>query len=113
MRTNFDVSSIALRFAIGGGAMKYNINVIKSVWRRVRKPNRATLDAVSSKNAVYTEVFSETDILAEQTDLTMVANLNKAGWGWLCRSPGFSRANSLQLLTNMATKSVSLAAGRM
>jgi hypothetical protein len=26
--------------------MKYNINAIKSVWRRVRKPSRATLDKV-------------------------------------------------------------------
>lgn len=52
--------------------MKYNINVIKSVWRRLRKPSRATLDAICSKDAVYTEVFSETDISAEQTDLAMV-----------------------------------------
>ena len=31
--------------------MKYNINVIKSVWRRVRKPSRVTLDAISSQNS--------------------------------------------------------------
>jgi hypothetical protein len=30
--------------------MKYNINVVKSVWRRLRKPNRATLDAICSQN---------------------------------------------------------------
>jgi len=29
--------------------MKYNINVIKSVWRRLRKPSEATLDAISSR----------------------------------------------------------------
>jgi hypothetical protein len=52
MRMNLEVSRIALRFAIGGGAMKYNIKVIKSVWRRVRKPSQATLEAICSKNAV-------------------------------------------------------------
>jgi hypothetical protein len=31
--------------------MNYNINVIKSVWRRLRKPSRATLDAISSQNS--------------------------------------------------------------
>jgi hypothetical protein len=46
--------------------MKYNINVIKSVWRRLPKPSRATLDAISSEDAVYTEVFSETDIFCER-----------------------------------------------
>jgi hypothetical protein len=30
--------------------MEYNINVIKSVWRRVRRPSRATLDAICSQN---------------------------------------------------------------
>ena len=52
--------------------MKYNINLIKSVWRGLRKPRRATLDAICSKDAVYTEVFSETDISAERVDLSMV-----------------------------------------
>jgi hypothetical protein len=28
--------------------MKYNINVTKSSWRRLRKPSRATLDAICS-----------------------------------------------------------------
>ena len=31
--------------------MKYNINVIKSVWRKWRKPNRLTLDWISSQNS--------------------------------------------------------------
>lgn len=31
--------------------MKYNINVIKSVWRGWRKPGRATLDAIGSQSA--------------------------------------------------------------
>jgi len=31
--------------------MKYNIYVIKSVWRQLRRPSRATLDAISSQNA--------------------------------------------------------------
>jgi hypothetical protein len=30
--------------------MKYNINLIKSVWSRWRKPSRTTLDAISSQN---------------------------------------------------------------
>jgi hypothetical protein len=30
--------------------MKYNINVIKSVWRQWRKPSRATLDSICSQN---------------------------------------------------------------
>jgi hypothetical protein len=30
--------------------MKYNINVIKSVWRQWRKPSRATFDAIGSQN---------------------------------------------------------------
>jgi len=33
-------------------AMKHNIDVIKSVWRRLRKPSQATLDAIFSQNAV-------------------------------------------------------------
>jgi hypothetical protein len=33
-------------------SMKHNIDVIKSVWRRLRKPSRATLDAIFSQNAV-------------------------------------------------------------
>jgi hypothetical protein len=33
-------------------SMKPNINVVKSVWRRLRKPNRATLDAIFSQNPV-------------------------------------------------------------
>jgi len=52
--------------------MKYNINLIKSVWRGLRKPSRATLDAICSKNSVYTEVFSETDVSAERVDLSVV-----------------------------------------
>jgi hypothetical protein len=31
--------------------MKYNINVIKSVWRKWRKPDQATLDAIGSQNS--------------------------------------------------------------
>jgi hypothetical protein len=46
--------------------MKYNINVIKSVWRRLRKPSRATLGALCSKDAVQTEVLSQTDIFCER-----------------------------------------------
>lgn len=35
----------------GDGSMKYNINVTKSAWRRVRKPSRATLAAIGSQDA--------------------------------------------------------------
>ena len=31
--------------------MKYNINLIKSVWRRLPKPSRVTLDAITSQNS--------------------------------------------------------------
>jgi hypothetical protein len=31
--------------------MKYSINVIKSVWRRLPKPSRVTLNAVGSRNS--------------------------------------------------------------
>jgi hypothetical protein len=31
--------------------MKYNVNVIKSVWRQWRKPSRLTLDWISSHNS--------------------------------------------------------------
>jgi hypothetical protein len=41
--------------------MRYNINVIKSVWRRLRKPNRATLDAICSQKVVYTEANGKTE----------------------------------------------------
>jgi hypothetical protein len=30
--------------------MKYNINLIKSVWRHWRKPSRTTLDAIGSQD---------------------------------------------------------------
>ena len=45
--------------------MQYNINVMKSVWRRLHKPSRATLDAICSKDAVYSEVLSQTAIVCE------------------------------------------------
>jgi hypothetical protein len=31
--------------------MNYNVNVIKFVWRQVRKPSRVTLDAISAQNS--------------------------------------------------------------
>jgi glycerol kinase len=49
--------------------MKYNINVIKSVWRRLRKPSRATLDAICSQNAVYTEANRKTDAPTPKTPI--------------------------------------------
>ena len=39
--------------------MKYNINVMKSVWRRLRKPSQATLDAICSQKAVYSEAIDK------------------------------------------------------
>jgi hypothetical protein len=41
--------------------MKYNINVIKSVWRRLRKPSWVTLDAVSSQNPQETALAQTLD----------------------------------------------------
>jgi|SRR6516165_7838106 hypothetical protein len=48
--------------------MKYNINVFKSVWRRVRKPSRATLNVMCSQDAGYVEGTDKTDVAAEQED---------------------------------------------
>jgi hypothetical protein len=39
--------------------MNYNINVMKSVWRRLRKPSQATLDAICSQKAVYSEAIDK------------------------------------------------------
>jgi hypothetical protein len=41
--------------------MKYNINVIKSVWRRLCKPSRVTLDAISSQNPQKTPLAQTLD----------------------------------------------------
>ena len=51
--------------------MKYNISVIKSVWRRWHKPSRATIAAICSQNAqnypAY-EIAGETKRKAETLD---------------------------------------------
>ena len=41
--------------------MKYNINVIKSVWRQWRKPNRLTLDWISSQNSAKKSLIETLD----------------------------------------------------
>ena len=41
--------------------MKYNINVIKSVWRRLRRPTPVTLDAFSSQNPQKTALAQTLD----------------------------------------------------
>jgi hypothetical protein len=45
-------------------AMKYNINVMKSVWRRLRKPEQVTLDAIGSQRAVYSEAIDKPGLAA-------------------------------------------------
>jgi hypothetical protein len=45
--------------------MKYNINVIKSVWHRLRKPSRATLDAICSKDAAQRSVLPKARFVRE------------------------------------------------
>jgi hypothetical protein len=44
--------------------MKYNINVMKSVWRRLRKPSQVTLDAIRSQKAVYSEAIDKSGLAA-------------------------------------------------
>ena len=46
--------------------MKYNINVMKSVWRRLRKPSRATLDAISSQNSQKKPLTQALDSAVQQ-----------------------------------------------
>jgi hypothetical protein len=41
--------------------MKYNINVIKSVWRQWRKPSRVTLDAIRSQSPQETSLTQTLD----------------------------------------------------
>jgi hypothetical protein len=47
--------------------MKHNINVIESVWRRLRKPTRAPLAAICSQNGMY-EAGIETKRKAQTLD---------------------------------------------
>jgi hypothetical protein len=42
-------------------AMNYNFNVIKFVWRQLRKPSRATLDAIISQNPQQTPLTQTLD----------------------------------------------------
>ena len=41
--------------------MKYNINVIKSVWRQWRKPSQTTLDAIALRNSQNTPLTQTLD----------------------------------------------------
>ena len=42
-------------------AMNYNFNVIKFVWRQLRKPSRVTLDAIISQNPQKTPLTQTLD----------------------------------------------------
>ena len=44
--------------------MKDNINAMKSVWRRLRKPSQVTLDAIHSHKAVYSEAIDKPSLAA-------------------------------------------------
>jgi hypothetical protein len=71
--------------------MKYNINVIKSVWGRLRKPSRATLDAIFSQKAVYAEANGKTDAQRRRNPIPITF-----GWGSafpFLTSPRGSRAH--------------------
>jgi hypothetical protein len=46
--------------------MKYNINVIKSVWRQWRKPSRLTLDWISSQNSRKKSLTETLDFAVRQ-----------------------------------------------
>jgi len=47
-------------------AMKYNINVIKFVWRQWRKPSRLTLDWISSQNSRKKSLTETLDFAVRQ-----------------------------------------------
>jgi hypothetical protein len=64
-------------------SVKYSVNVVKSVWRRLRKPCRGTLDAISSRNTVCTSVFCETKVAPELANLGLIGGsvtLNDFAW---------------------------------
>jgi hypothetical protein len=41
--------------------MKYNIDVIKSIWRQLRRPSQTTLDAIASRNSQNTPLTQTLD----------------------------------------------------
>jgi hypothetical protein len=61
--------------------MKYNINVIKSVWRRLRKPSRARLNAICSQNAVYNQANRTTDAQTPSNPIPMTFGSREASEG--------------------------------
>ena len=46
--------------------MKYNINVIKSVWRQLRRPSRATLDVINSQNSQKKSLMETLDSAVQE-----------------------------------------------
>jgi hypothetical protein len=67
--------------------MKYNINVIKAVWRRLRKPNGATLDAIRSQDAVYSQANLKTDAQPPSTPIPMTFGSREASEGFVFPQP--------------------------
>jgi hypothetical protein len=46
--------------------MRYNINVIKSVWRQLRRPSRATLEVISSQNSQKKSLMETLDSAVQE-----------------------------------------------
>jgi len=68
-------------------SMEYNINVFKSVWRRLRKPSRATLDAIFSQNALCTEANGKTDAQRRRNPIPITFGLGEAFDGFAFPHP--------------------------
>jgi hypothetical protein len=60
--------------------MKHNINVIKSVWRRWRKPSRATIAAICSQNPQNDPAY-----LAGRETKRKAQTLDSAVWQHMAR----------------------------
>jgi hypothetical protein len=58
--------------------MKHNINVIESVWRRLRKPTRAPLAAICSQDGMY-EAGIETKRKAQTLDSAVWQHMERLG----------------------------------
>jgi uncharacterized FlgJ-related protein len=56
--------------------MKYNINVIKSVWRQLRRPSRATLDVISSQNSQKKSLMETLDSAVRERIARLEADRN-------------------------------------
>jgi len=73
--------------------MKYNINVIKSVWRRLGRPSRATLDAISSQNSQKAPLVETLDSAVRQH----IVRLEAERWDLLTMAKAVVRSRDLSV----------------